>query len=168
MTRLRFRRTVRVDGARWALVAVLGFAAFTKVVAYALGVRILPLANVAPAIQAAVAWLVGTSLALELALVTILALATAPRRRVLPGVATLAGAWTVGLLVMLAAGIDASRCGCLGPSTPLLPGDHALITGGVLLLAASQARRLTAVPWSWFSARGAEHRSFPHRTASPD
>lgn len=139
-------RWMRVDAARWGLVAVLTFAASAKAFA-ALGGQpafVLPAAPVAWRRAAeAGGWLAS---GVELALAVLLVLARRPRRWMTP-TAVLAGVWLCVTTALWWSGWGVSNCGCLGTIDIDLIEHFGLAAGaGLLALSAGTWRSLRRTP----------------------
>lgn len=147
------RRQLQVEGPRWVMMALLAFAGASKVSAYLLGMPVMPLAGGSGVVRAALPALAAISTVGEVALAIALGLVAAPRR-LLPLALWLATAWVSALVIIRLTGTEVSHCGCLGPRLQLSLLDHVLLTSGVILLCASQARRLMAPPWRWYAPVG--------------
>jgi hypothetical protein len=150
--RLPNRRRLQLEVPHWGLVALLGFAGLSKMIAFARGMPMMPTIGAPQSMQWAVAGLAAISTLAELSLALALSLVVSPRR-LLGLVVVVDVAWICGLIAIAAAGVQVSNCGCLGPSVRLSLLDHILLTAGTLSLCISQSRRLSWLPWRMYNMR---------------
>lgn len=145
----RSRTRILVDGPRWTLILLLGFAGGTKVFSWGVGVSTMPVAGAGAVGQALVSTLANVSAVLEVALALALTLLAAPRR-VLPFALAISGSWLLAMLALPLFGIQVAHCGCLGASLQVALLDHLALSLGAVLICASQARRIMTSPWMWY------------------